>query len=131
MLKQIRSVFKPDLFSNQVAIVTGGGTGIGAAIAQELAHLGCKVVIASRNKERLEHSCEDMLKSHPSLEIFPLQCNIRKEDDVKRLISGTLEKYGRLDFLVNNGGGQFRSRAEDVSAKVSCCHFYWCFYPCC
>lgn len=56
----LRTVFCNDLFAGKVAIVTGGGTGIGKAIATELARLGCKVVIASRKVERLQESAKDI-----------------------------------------------------------------------
>ncbi|ODM97689.1 Peroxisomal trans-2-enoyl-CoA reductase [Orchesella cincta] len=108
------SVFRPGLFKNCVAIVTGGGTGIGRAISYELLTLGAKVVIASRNLERLENAAGELGKIG---DVTPIQCNIRKEDEVKALISGTLEKYGKLDFLVNNGGGQFPSPAANISLK--------------
>ena len=56
----IRSAFRPDLFAGKVAVVTGGGTGIGRAITTELALLGCKVVIASRKMERLESAAQEI-----------------------------------------------------------------------
>ncbi|XP_063790036.1 peroxisomal trans-2-enoyl-CoA reductase [Pseudophryne corroboree] len=115
-----RSVFIPGLFKNKVAIVTGGGTGIGKAIAAELMGLGCSVVIASRKLDRLKEAAKDLIANispaNPSL-LTALQCNIRKEDEVESLVKSTLDLYGRIDFLVNNGGGQFPSPSEAISAK--------------
>ncbi|KAJ6649584.1 Peroxisomal trans-2-enoyl-CoA reductase [Pseudolycoriella hygida] len=108
------SIFKPGLFKGNVAIVTGGGTGIGRAITYELLTLGCKVVIASRNHEKLENCVKEFKDVG---EISSIVCNIRKEDEVRNLVSQTLEKYGKLDFLVNNGGGQFLSPAADITLK--------------
>ncbi|XP_075876768.1 peroxisomal trans-2-enoyl-CoA reductase [Nelusetta ayraudi] len=114
------SVFKPGLFKHKVAVVTGGGTGIGKAIAAELLELGCNVVISSRNTGRLEAAALEMrqkiLVSSPA-SVTPLQCNIRNENEVKDLVSSVLKQYGRIDFLVNNGGGQFSSPAENMSSK--------------
>uniref|UniRef100_H2Y7U1 Peroxisomal trans-2-enoyl-CoA reductase n=1 Tax=Ciona savignyi TaxID=51511 RepID=H2Y7U1_CIOSA len=114
----VKSVLKPKLFSGNVAIVTGGATGIGAAIALELAHLGCDVVIASRNEFKLKDAAKKF-NNNPSLvgKITPIQCNIRKPEQVENLVKSTLEKFGKLDFLVNNGGGQFLSPAENITPK--------------
>ncbi|XP_013398339.1 peroxisomal trans-2-enoyl-CoA reductase-like [Lingula anatina] len=119
-ISKVRSVFRPGLFAGKVAIVTGGSTGIGKAITQELLSLGCKVMIASRNEERLMKMADVMRSQLPSdgpawLEAMP--CNIRKEDQVQHLMKETLSKYGRIDYLVNNGGGQFMSPAEDIRLK--------------
>ncbi|XP_017542608.1 peroxisomal trans-2-enoyl-CoA reductase isoform X2 [Pygocentrus nattereri] len=115
------SVFRSDLFSGMVAIVTGGGSGIGKAIAAELLQLGCSVVIASRRLERLEAAAEELKRCTPELsrplQVTSIRCNIRNEDEVKNLVASTLKLYGRIDFLVNNGGGQFSSPAASMSLK--------------
>ncbi|XP_030015242.1 peroxisomal trans-2-enoyl-CoA reductase [Sphaeramia orbicularis] len=114
------SVFKPGLFNHKVAIVTGGGTGIGKAISAELLELGCNVVISSRKAERLEAAAVELRKKIPPSSpatVTSLPCNIRSEDEVKTLVSSVLKKYGRIDFLVNNGGGQFTSPVDHMSSK--------------
>ena len=79
----LKSVFRNDLFLGNIAIITGGGTGIGKSIAKELSVLGCKVVIASRRAEILEE-CARVLNSELSEElVYPFPCNIRKEEEVK------------------------------------------------
>lgn len=111
------SVFRPGLFAGRVAIVTGGGTGIGKAITTELAQLGCKVVIASRNAEKL-HAAAAGLRSSLKLDsVYSIPCNIRKEEEVTHLMQETVRAHGRLDFLVNNGGGQFPSPAALIRTK--------------
>ena len=80
-----RSVFREGLFSGKVAIVTGGGTGIGKAIAAELLSLGSKVVIASRNEERLHKTAKELEESvtpNNTGQIKAIPCNIRNEEQV-------------------------------------------------
>ncbi|XP_041116272.1 peroxisomal trans-2-enoyl-CoA reductase [Polyodon spathula] len=116
----VNSVFRAGLFNHKVAIVTGGGTGIGKAITSELLYLGCSVVIASRKKERLEASAKELSSGIPPsspAKVTPVQCNIRHEEEVRSLVASTLELHGRVDFLINNGGGQFPSPAEYINAK--------------
>ncbi|OWF49366.1 Peroxisomal trans-2-enoyl-CoA reductase [Mizuhopecten yessoensis] len=117
---KVSSVFRKSLFKGKVAIVTGGGTGIGKAITQELLHLGCKVMIASRNIERIQKAAEEMRSTvvpNKPTNLAHMQCNIRKEDNVKDLISSTLKQFGKIDYVVNNGGGQFPSPASNISVK--------------
>jgi len=108
-------LFRPQLFSGKVNLVTGGGSGIGLGIAEGLARLGSDVVIASRNLDRINEAKEKLETVADGGRILALECNIRSRDSVKNLISNTLEEFGRLDGLVNNGGGQFHSPAENIS----------------
>ncbi|XP_060117244.1 peroxisomal trans-2-enoyl-CoA reductase [Heteronotia binoei] len=113
-------VLAAGLFRSRVAIVTGGGTGIGKAIAADLLQLGCNVVIASRKLDRLIAAAKELAAQNPSADsatVTPIQCNIRKEEEVDALVKSTLDLHGRIDFLVNNGGGQFSSPAEAISSK--------------
>ncbi|RUS86583.1 hypothetical protein EGW08_005664, partial [Elysia chlorotica] len=115
------SVFKSGLLGNKVAIVTGGGTGIGKAITKELLLLGCNVVIASRKLDRLSSGAQEirqwLQRTGQNSLLHVIQCNVRKEEEVKRLISQTLEKFGKLDFLVNNGGGQFVAHTGETTLR--------------
>ncbi|KAK2166928.1 hypothetical protein LSH36_33g02036 [Paralvinella palmiformis] len=119
----VKSIFRSGLFAGKSAIVTGGGSGIGKAITSELLYLGCNVMIASRKLDRLENAANELKTitppgdDQPKPKIEFMECNIKKEEQVHSLISNTLDKFGKLDFLVNNGGGQFYSPAKDFSLK--------------
>lgn len=110
-----QSVFRPGLFEGRVAIVTGGGTGIGRCIAHELAALGAKVVLASRTLEKLQKTQKEIEADGGLAD--SIVCNIRIEAEVQNLVAQTLERHGRIDYLVNNGGGQFVSPIENISLK--------------
>lgn len=109
------SLFRDDLFRDQTILVTGGGTGIGAAISRELASLGATVVVAARQIERLERTAEEMRQS--GLRVSCLPVDIREEESVVRLFQRIREDHGQLQGLVNNAGGQFSSPAEAITRK--------------
>lgn len=86
----------------KVAIITGGGTGIGRGIALALAAEGTRVVICGRRLERLEEALAIILRS--SGEGMAVQADISQEEDVTRIVQRTRERFGRLDILINNAG---------------------------
>lgn len=110
------SIFRSGLFRDRVAIVTGGATGIGLAIAEDLVSLGAKVVIASRKLERLRVAAKGLSKDYAA-EVVPVECNVRSRAQVDALFDETLARFGKIDFVVNNGGGQFPAPAETISEK--------------
>ena len=82
-LRSVRSIFRPDLFEGRVAIVTGGATGIGRAIASELALLSCRVVIASRDEQRLSEAAKQISSADGvKHSVEPIVCNIRNTEEV-------------------------------------------------
>ena len=109
-----RNPFAPGLFEGQVALVTGGGTGIGFATARELLQLGAKVVIASRSSEHLDPAAAELRKLG---EASAIACDIREPAQVSALVDQTLRAHGRIDVLVNNAGGQFPAPALGISPK--------------
>ncbi|EPY79376.1 peroxisomal trans-2-enoyl-CoA reductase-like protein [Camelus ferus] len=94
-----KSYLVAGLLQNQVAIVTGGGTGIGKAIVTELLHLGCNVVIASRKFDRLK-AAADELKAHMppdnQAQVTPIKCNIRNEEEGMIYSQTAFDHYGPL-----------------------------------
>jgi peroxisomal trans-2-enoyl-CoA reductase len=111
-----RSIFRDELFRDRVAIVTGGATGIGLAIAEDLVQLGARVVIASRKLDRLVTAAKGLSEEYGST-VVPVQCNVRDRRQVDSLFDETLRRFEKIDFVVNNGGGQFPAPAETISEK--------------
>ncbi len=109
------SIYRDGLFDGRMALITGGGSGIGKAIAFELGRLGCSVVLAARKAERLESAVTEL--SAAGITARSIVCNIRDEEQVAAAVAFTLEAFGRLDFLVNNAGGQFPSPAAHIRTK--------------
>jgi len=106
-------VFREGLLDGQVAIVSGGGSGLGRATALELAALGARVVVCGRRPGPLRETAA--LGAGGLIE--PIVCDIREEDQVEALVDRVLDRHRRIDLLVNNAGGQFLSPAEDITPK--------------
>ncbi|MGW0035945.1 SDR family oxidoreductase [Gordonia sp. NPDC003376] len=96
-------------------IVTGGGSGIGRCTAHELAGLGAHVAIVGRNPDKLELVRREITEDGGSVSIHP--ADIRDESAVGDLVDAILQRHGRIDGLVNNAGGQYRSALKDISTK--------------
>ena len=109
--------FADKLFEGQVALVTGGGTGIGLATSLRLAALGAKVAIASRKQANLDAGVEALKAVAPEGAIFSRTCDTREVTQVESLVDDVLARFGKIDVLINNAGGQFPTAAENLSAK--------------
>jgi citronellol/citronellal dehydrogenase len=111
-------VFAPGLLDRRVALVTGGGTGLGKASALELVRCGARVTIAGRRSEVLEDATAEINAcASAGTGADWVAGDVRDGDEAQRMVATVLERHGRLDVLVNNAGGQFFSPAELIAAK--------------
>lgn len=115
-LATIPTVYREDLFAGKVVLVSGAGSGIGKAIAFLFARLGATLAICGRKAETLT-DCADKLHALSGREIYWHPMTIREPEQVDALLGAVWERFGRLDVLVNNAGGQFGSPAMDISAR--------------
>jgi NAD(P)-dependent dehydrogenase (short-subunit alcohol dehydrogenase family) len=106
-------MFEANLFKDQVAVITGGGTGIGLAIATRLGSLGARIAIASRNAAHLEAGCAALREA--GIDALAVQLDVRNTEQVDEMVERTVKHFGSLDILVNNAAGNFIARAEELS----------------
>jgi peroxisomal 2,4-dienoyl-CoA reductase len=106
------SIFKEDALAGRVALVTGGGSGIGKGIAVALARHGARVVIVGRSRERLEAACADI-----AADCRAEPCDVRDADAIDGVVARTVAELGRLDVLVNGAAGNFLAPAAQLSSK--------------
>lgn len=97
----------------KTVIVTGGGSGIGKAMAKKFAKQGANVVIAGRNADRLK-SAKSEIETFEG-QVLDFQMDVRKPENVEAMVKATIEKFGKIDALVNNAAGNFICAAEDLS----------------
>ena len=95
----------------QVALITGGGVGIGRAIAQAFGSQQAKVAICGRRLEELERTARELTTA--GAEVLPLQCDVTHRGDVERTVNAVAQNFGRLDILVNNAGASGRTPIQD------------------
>jgi NAD(P)-dependent dehydrogenase (short-subunit alcohol dehydrogenase family) len=105
-------------FENRVGIVTGGATGIGNAIAREVARLGGRVVLASRKEEKLTKAVEEIRSETGRADAAHYHVlDVRDSDAVEAMAAKVEADHGRIDFLVNNAAGNFIVEADKLSAN--------------
>jgi citronellol/citronellal dehydrogenase len=109
-------MFRAGLFDGHVAIVTGGGSGIGLAIARVLLELGARVAIGGRKQERLDRAMGE-LGSGARGRVLAATLDIRDVDHVARFVDAVERDFGAASILVNNAGGQFPTAAEHLAPK--------------
>ena len=103
--------------SGKVALITGSSKGIGLETALHLVSEGAEVTICARNVENLKVAAKHIFEK-TGKEVLYIEADVTKEEDCKRLISSTVEKYGRLDIVVNNAGTSAANPFEEVSTDL-------------
>ena len=111
----MNKIFAENILQGKVAFVTGGGTGITGGVARALSESGAKVAITSRKTENLE-AMKNLIEQQGG-ECFAVASDVRDFQAVQNAINQTVEKFGKIDILVNGAAGNFLCKAEELSAN--------------
>ena len=114
-LRKQPTVFRPDLFAGRTVLVSGAGSGLGKATAALFARLGTQLMVCGRNEDKIARAADFFRSLGATVEYRAM--TIRDPDQVAALIGETWERFGGLDVLVNNAGGQFPQAAIDYTVK--------------
>jgi 3-oxoacyl-[acyl-carrier protein] reductase len=107
--------WKTKPFDQQVALITGGGTGIGRAFAGALASAGARVVIASRREEALRRTAGELNAAAGAERVHPYAFDVRRREQCEALVSHCVERFGSLDVLVNNSGLAVPETVDEIT----------------
>ena len=105
----------PEDLAGRVVLITGGSRGLGLALARELAHHGCRLALAARDEARLAQVRDDPRFLSADVAIFP--CDLRDEEQIKKLIGDVVSRFGRIDILINNAGIIQVGPAQDMKVE--------------
>jgi len=111
------SMLKSDALKDKVILITGGGTGLGKSMGKYFSELGAKLIISSRKIDVLNKTAEE-ISSLTKSDVFPFACDVSDYKQVEVLLKASLEKFGRVDALVNNAAGNFISPTEKLSNRA-------------
>jgi NAD(P)-dependent dehydrogenase (short-subunit alcohol dehydrogenase family) len=112
-----KPMLKDGSLDGQVIVVTGGGSGLGKSMSTYFLELGAKVVISSRNFEKLTNAAKE-LEEITGGNVLPVQCDVRNYEEVELMLASTLKEFGRVDGLLNNAAGNFISPTERLSSNA-------------
>ena len=113
----MKGMLKENSLENKVILVTGGGSGLGKSMVKYFLELGANVIITSRREELLKEVAKDFNKKFKT-EVFPIACDVRKIEEVEKVIEESFNKFGKIDCLVNNAAGNFISPTERLSTRA-------------
>jgi len=112
-----KPMLKEGSLKDHVIVVTGGGSGLGKAMTTYFLELGAKVVISSRNLDKLKNTAKE-LEVKTGGKVLPVQCDVRHYDQVEAMLAVTLKEFGKVDGLLNNAAGNFISPTERLSSNA-------------
>ncbi len=112
-----KPMLKEGALKGEVIVVTGGGSGLGKAMSTYFLELGAKVVISSRNLEKLKNTAKE-LEDKTGGRVFPVRCDVRHYDQVEAMLADALKEFGKVDGLLNNAAGNFISPTERLSSNA-------------
>ena len=107
--------YKVRYFKDKIIIITGASSGIGLASAYYFANNGVKLSLAARSEDKLQRVASELSGIS---DVLVCKCDVREENDCRKLIESTIERYGRIDILINNAGISMRATFEDLSLSV-------------
>ena len=110
-------MFAPDLLKGKVIIVTGGGTGLGKSMAQRFGELGAQLVLSSRKRDVLDGTAAEF-KGKGITDVLVAPADVRVPDQVDAMVKATVERFGRVDVLINNAAGNFLQMTEKLSPNA-------------
>jgi peroxisomal 2,4-dienoyl-CoA reductase len=110
------SIFRPDVLAGRVALITGGGTGIGRGIARAYLAHGAAVCISSRKQEVIDAAAAE-LAAETGGQVMAMAADVREPEQLAAVVAAAVQRFGKLDTLVNNAAGNFLSPAAALSAK--------------
>ena len=110
-------MFKNDLLKNKTIIITGGGTGLGKSMATRFGELGANLVLTSRRQEVLDEAARD-INDKTGAEILTVSTDIRHSDQATEMVKKAVDKFGKIDCLLNNAAGNFISPTENLSENA-------------
>jgi NAD(P)-dependent dehydrogenase (short-subunit alcohol dehydrogenase family) len=117
MMDYTQPMLREGSLKDQVIVVTGGGSGLGKAMSTYFLELGAKVAITSRNLEKLQKTATEM-EEKTGGEVFTVACDVRNSNEVENLLQAVLDKWGKVDGLLNNAAGNFISPTERLSPRA-------------
>ena len=113
----MRGMLKENSLKDKVILVTGGGSGLGKSMVEYFLELGANVIITSRREELLNDVAKEFNSKYKS-EVFPIACDVRKIEQVEKVITDSFKKFGKIDCLLNNAAGNFISPTERLSTRA-------------
>lgn len=117
MAKHTEGMLKEGALSDKVILVTGGGTGLGKAMATYYSELGAKIIISSRKQEVLDATAEE-ISSKTGNEVLAISADVREYEQIENVLSKGVEKFGKINGLLNNAAGNFISPTERLSHRA-------------